>query len=53
MRDGSSEPCWCTQLPPLVPVPTEAAGCWCPACLQQHIAAQQAENEKVPLMRLK
>jgi hypothetical protein len=53
MADGASEPCWCTQLPPLVPVPGEAAGCWCPACLEQHIDAQQAEPEKVPPSRLK
>ncbi|OON59442.1 hypothetical protein B0920_23990 [Massilia sp. KIM] len=39
MAEGSAEPCWCTQLPPAVPVPQEALGCWCPACLQAHIAA--------------
>nr|WP_314546462.1 cysteine-rich CWC family protein [uncultured Massilia sp.] len=43
--NGSGEPCWCTQLPPVVPVPTpdgqgQPAGCWCPACLAQHIALQ-------------
>ncbi|MDR7047880.1 hypothetical protein J2X54_000315 [Duganella sp. 3397] len=37
-------PCWCTYLPPAVPVPDNAdaadqVGCWCPACLQQHIAS--------------
>jgi hypothetical protein len=53
MADGAAEPCWCTQLPPLVPVPGEAAACWCPACLKQHIAAQQSELEKVPATRLK
>lgn len=40
MADGGSEPCWCTRLPPLLPVPEAGArtGCWCPACLEQHIA---------------
>ena len=36
----ATEPCWCIALPPAVPVPGSAAvGCWCPACLQQRIAA--------------
>ncbi|WP_312435137.1 cysteine-rich CWC family protein [Janthinobacterium sp.] len=34
--------CWCMALPPAVPVPGTvtaiATGCWCPACLQVHIA---------------
>ncbi|MET0264969.1 MAG: cysteine-rich CWC family protein [Duganella sp.] len=39
-------PCWCTFLPPAVPVPAPAAsdaiiGCWCPQCLGLHIAALQ------------
>ncbi|MDX8122706.1 cysteine-rich CWC family protein [Janthinobacterium sp. GMG2] len=34
----ANEPCWCVALPPAVPVPGGAAGCWCPACLQAHIA---------------
>lgn len=35
-------PCWCTELPMLLPVPVAgAAGCWCPACLRAEIAAQQ------------
>jgi hypothetical protein len=48
MLDGSADPCWCTTLPPVVPVPVPvplqsgtqdaAPGCWCPACLRQHIA---------------
>lgn len=39
MADGLDAPCWCTALPPvvLVPVAGEAAACWCPACLRQHI----------------
>lgn len=35
-------PCWCTELPMLLPVPVAgAAGCWCPDCLRAEIAAQQ------------
>jgi len=30
--------CWCMAFPPAVPVPGTATGCWCPACLQAHIA---------------
>ena len=47
MADGGAGPCWCTTLPPVVPVPAAQAGagdaapgCWCPACLRQHIAQQ-------------
>jgi hypothetical protein len=43
MVEGSPEPCWCTALPPAVPVPQEAAGCWCPACLRAHIEARLAQ----------
>nr|WP_315258114.1 hypothetical protein [uncultured Duganella sp.] len=33
-----AEPCWCTFLPPALPVPSApGASCWCPACLKQHI----------------
>jgi hypothetical protein len=39
MADGGEGPCWCTELPPVVPVPGVEAGCWCPACLRAHIAA--------------
>jgi hypothetical protein len=53
MADGSPEPCWCTRLPPAVPVPEGAAGCWCPACLEQHIAtARQEQQGEVPPERL-
>jgi len=38
MADGNDGPCWCTELPPVVPVPGVDAGCWCPACLRAHIA---------------
>jgi hypothetical protein len=52
MLDGAEEPCWCTTLPPVVAVPQASpgdteqppAGCWCPACLRQHIALQQAAS---------
>lgn len=46
MADGASEPCWCTALPASVPVPQEAAGCWCPACLREHIAQVDAARAK-------
>jgi len=46
MVDGSPEPCWCTALPPALPVPQEAAGCWCPACLRAHIEAEQAKRRE-------
>jgi len=45
MVDGTDgAPCWCTKLPPVVPLPSPgaAAGCWCPACLEQHIAQRAA-----------
>lgn len=34
-------PCWCTALPPTVPVPTKEAGCMCPGCLKIHIEILQ------------
>ncbi|MYM41346.1 hypothetical protein [Duganella qianjiadongensis] len=45
-QSGSSAvaeaPCWCTELPMLLPVPVAgASGCWCPDCLRAEIAAQQ------------
>jgi len=46
MADGTDgAPCWCTKLPAVVPLPAPgaAAGCWCPACLEQHIAQRGAE----------
>ncbi len=46
MADGDSddEPCWCFQLPALLPVPGmgEATACWCPSCLQHKIEAQKS-----------
>jgi hypothetical protein len=47
MVDGNDgTPCWCTAMPPAVPVPDAAADvtCWCPDCLKQHIA-QKTENK--------
>jgi len=49
MADGSTEPCWCTALPPVVPVPGVEAACWCPACLRAHIA--QAADTTISTMR--
>jgi hypothetical protein len=40
MVDGAEGACWCTEMPPVVPVPGVDASCWCPACLKQHIAQQ-------------
>ncbi|MFC4929347.1 cysteine-rich CWC family protein [Massilia sp. GCM10023247] len=39
MADAAPGPCWCTELPPAVPVPGVDANCWCPDCLRAHIAA--------------
>jgi hypothetical protein len=56
MADGGDGPCWCTTLPAVVPVPAPvpsdkngaAPGCWCPACLRQHIAQQDAVSSGTP-----
>jgi len=51
MVDGNDgAPCWCTRLPPVVALPQagEAARCWCPACLEQHIAQCAAEAPPTP-----
>ena len=48
MADGLDGPCWCTALPAVVPVPGGEAGCWCPACLTLHIAAQESSSEIPP-----
>ena len=53
MADGASAPCWCTDLPPVVPVPGVDASCWCPQCLQQHIASQSGSLAEVPTVQLK
>lgn len=53
MVDGNDgTPCWCTAVPPAVPVPAPETdlSCWCPACLKQHIdstpAAHRAEKAR-------
>jgi hypothetical protein len=38
MADNIPGACWCTALPAAVPIPQEAAGCWCRNCLETHIA---------------
>ncbi len=51
---GDGAPCWCTRLPPVVPVPAPTAagavpaGCWCPACLEQHIALREGPSPSMP-----
>ena len=52
MVDGNDGgPCWCTALPPAVPLPSTSAGadadvtCWCPACLKLHIEQRNAALE--------
>ncbi|WP_296951742.1 cysteine-rich CWC family protein [uncultured Massilia sp.] len=47
---GDGAPCWCTRLPAVVPVPADgtAAGCWCPACLEQHIALREGPSPSMP-----
>jgi hypothetical protein len=49
MADGNDgSPCWCTALPPAVPLPDTTAAtdvtCWCPACLRLHIAEKSAQK---------
>jgi hypothetical protein len=49
MADGITGPCWCTELPPVVPLPGVDASCWCPACLRAHIAeTARTAGEKFP-----
>jgi len=46
----ADQPCWCTYLPPSVPVPSApGASCWCPACLRQHIIEQSQTLPDKPL----
>ena len=47
MADGADGPCWCTELPPVVPLPGVEAGCWCPACLRAHIAEVVANQHHI------
>ncbi|HSQ04867.1 MAG TPA: cysteine-rich CWC family protein [Burkholderiales bacterium] len=35
-RDGASG-CWCAQLPNIMPLSDEHAGCLCPPCLRERI----------------
>ncbi len=49
MADGGSEPCWCTALPPVIPVPGVEVGCWCPACLRAQI--EQAAGDPLTVSR--
>jgi hypothetical protein len=49
MADSMAEPCWCTALPAAVPVPQEATGCWCRACLTAHIAELSRTKAVAPL----
>jgi hypothetical protein len=46
MDDGGADPCWCTELPPVLPVPAAdgTAGCWCRACLQREIDLARARQ---------
>lgn len=39
MADKLEAPCWCTALPPAVPLPGGAGSCWCQDCLAAHIQA--------------
>jgi hypothetical protein len=48
-----AQPCWCTYLPPTVPLPSGAdvanggARCWCPACLKLHMEQQALHTGKL------
>lgn len=47
MADGNDGgPCWCTAMPPAVPVPSTDTDvtCWCPACLKLHIEQREAQR---------
>lgn len=33
--------CWCAALPPLVTIPDDGAGCYCPACLKAMLEASK------------
>ena len=38
-------PCWCTELPPALPVPGKEAGCLCPTCLKMQIESLQSSPQ--------
>jgi hypothetical protein len=42
MVAGSSEPCWCTRLPPLETLDPSLESCLCESCLRAALAAQNA-----------
>lgn len=47
MVDGNDcGPCWCTAMPPAVPVPATDTDvtCWCPACLKLHIEQRELQR---------
>ncbi len=46
---NAPSPCWCTALPPLPAalLGREAAGCYCPSCLQGLLAATQRDPVKI------
>lgn len=35
-------PCWCTELPPAMPVPGKETGCLCPVCLKIQVEMMQS-----------
>jgi hypothetical protein len=49
MADNTPGDCWCTTLPAAVPLPEEAAGCWCRACLEAHLAQLARANPSTEL----
>lgn len=45
--EAGDAPCWCTQLPAVMPVLLQdaAPGCYCPACLKELVLQQEASAE--------
>lgn len=41
-NEAGAPTCWCAELPPVLSLPANGAGCYCPACLRA-IIAQQSE----------
>jgi hypothetical protein len=37
MQAGEAS-CWCSVLPPVLPLPSDGSGCYCPDCLNSMIA---------------
>ncbi|MFD2365135.1 cysteine-rich CWC family protein [Pseudoduganella sp. GCM10020061] len=48
MADGLDGPCWCTALPPAMPLPGPDASCLCPGCLKAVISAQAGNHTEAP-----